>query len=255
VERLAGLVRVWAGAAADLLFPPLCPVCGARADPAAHRPLCAGCWQAIDRLRPPWCAVCGRPFPSFEPTADAGGAPRAAELCGRCRAARPAVTWTRSAARYAGVAREAVHRLKFDGKTGLALPLGDLVVEACGLDLPEPLDLLVPVPLHPARERDRGFNQAALIAARLGRGLGLPLAIRAIRRVRPTRVQTELTAAERRANVREAFVVAEVARVRDRHVALVDDVLTTGATLAECARVLAAAGARSVGALTVARVV
>jgi ComF family protein len=111
---------------------------------------------------------------------------------------------------------------------------------------------VIPVPLAPRRESERGYNQAALLAERLAKALDVPLRPRWLARVRPTKPQTELTAAERRTNVREAFRGSP--RVWGRHALLVDDILTTGATAAECARALRRAGARRVGVVAVARV-
>jgi ComF family protein len=153
------------------------------------------------------------------------------------------------------VVREALHAFKFRGRWALAAPLGDLLVEAVAGRLPGGIpELLLPVPLHPSRERERGFNQASLLARRVGRLLGCPVREAVLARVVPTRFQTELDAAARRANVRNAFEVRRPDLVTGRHVVLVDDVLTTGATLSECAARLRAAGATRVGALTVARV-
>ena len=250
MEHLAGIVREWTGAAVDLLFPPLCLACGGWA--GDRRPLCDGCRQSIIRLRPPWCATCGRPFWTFAEAEGDRESP-AAELCGPCRLHPPRFTYSRSAALYEGPVREALHALKFSGKTALAAPLGDLLLTACAAGLPAAPDLVVPVPLHRARERERGFNQAVLLGRRLARGLAVPFGGRALRRVRSTRPQAELSAVERRANVRGAFMVRPAAALRGRHVLLVDDVLTTGATVSECAQVVLAAGAASVGVLTVAR--
>jgi ComF family protein len=151
--------------------------------------------------------------------------------------------------------REAVHALKFGGKTALARPLGDLMAEAGATMLPRgAVDCLAPVPLHPSREAERGFNQSVLLANRVGRRWGVSVELRALRRRRPTLPQTDLDAAGRRANVRGAFTLSRAAAVDGRHVLLIDDVFTTGATVAECARVLVEAGASAVGVLTVARV-
>ncbi len=151
--------------------------------------------------------------------------------------------------------REAVHALKFGGKTALANPLGDLMAEAGPAVLPvEVVDCLVPVPLHPTREAERGFNQSMLLARRVSRRWGIPVRPRALRRQRFTRPQTDLDADERRRNVRGAFALSRRAAVDGRHVLLIDDVFTTGATVSECARVLLDAGAATVGVLTVARV-
>lgn len=250
MEHAAAVVQ----AALDLLFPPVCLVCGAIGH-GARPSLCGACWRGIGRLAPPWCAICGRPRwtfggPTGPPPAD--GAPP--EVCGACRRHRPRFTYARAAALYDGVLREAVQALKFAGKTALAAPLGDLLLDACASGLPVAPDVVVPVPLARSRERERGFNQAALLARRVARGLGLPLDARAARRVRATRAQSELSGSERRANVRGAFAARPGPRLVGRHVLLVDDVLTTGATASECARALLGAGALTVGALAVARV-
>ena len=150
--------------------------------------------------------------------------------------------------------REALHAFKFGGRRGLAAPLGDLIAELGLGALPGAApDLLVPVPLHRRRARERGYNQSALLAMRVARAWGLPVAHDALARIAPTRPQTELDAAARRGNVRGAFAARRPEAVAGRHVLLVDDVFTTGATAAECARCLVGAGAEAVGVLTLAR--
>jgi len=166
----------------------------------------------------------------------------------------PAFTYARSAASYEDTLRDALRAFKFAGRRALAVPLGDLLVEmslSC-LPLPPP-DLLVPVPLHPRRERERGFNQALLLARRLGRGWGVPVGAGVLARAAATRPQTDLTAEERRANVRDAFALRRPDQVEGRHVLLVDDIFTTGSTAGACALRLREAGAAAVGVITVAR--
>lgn len=176
-------------------------------------------------------------------------------LCGACRLDPPEFSWARAATRYGDSVREALHAFKFHGRRGLAAPLGDLLVDALADGLPAGApDLLVPVPLHARRERERGFNQARLLAARIGRALGWSVRADVLGRSRATHAQTDLSGAARRANVRGAFRVRRPELVAGRHVAVVDDVLTTGATVSECVRTLHAAGAGAVGVLTVARV-
>jgi ComF family protein len=238
----------WATAALDLLYPSLCPVCDMALGPGRRDPLCRGCWTAIERIEPPGCRTCGRPFPSFERAL----LPAAPPLCHACAVAPPPFDYARAAGAYAGALRDALHAFKFGGKRALARPLGDLVIEQCGGLLGPHVDALVAVPLTRARERERGFNQAALLASHLAAASGLPVKPRWLSRRHRTRSQTELTADERRANVAGAFAASP--RVAGAHVLVVDDILTTGATAGECARTLRGAGARAVGVVAVARV-
>jgi ComF family protein len=151
---------------------------------------------------------------------------------------------------YDGALRSIVHALKYEGRRSLALPLAALMRHR-GADLIVGVDVVVPVPLHPSRRRERGFNQAADLA----KHLGMPVSA-ALRRVRPTVAQARLPAARRHGNVRGAFAATEAARaLRGGTILLVDDVSTTGATLDACARTLKEVGIREVRALTAARVV
>jgi ComF family protein len=236
-RRPFGLAAL-ATAVLDLVFPALCPVCQTRLGAGRRDPLCGRCWDAIERIAPPYCDACGMP-----------GAP----CCARCAAEPRAWDYARSAACYEGRLREALHAFKFGGRRALARPLGDLLVEQCAAALPPGIAGLVPVPLAWERERERGFNQARLLAERLAPRLGTTLRPRWAVRVRTTRPQSDLSAEERRANVRGAFRASAAAA--GQHVLLVDDVFTTGATLDACARALRDAGAARIGVLTVARVI
>jgi ComF family protein len=217
--------------------------------------LCGGCWGRISRLTPPWCQVCGLALGQFV----TGRAPplevdATHVRCGQCRSRPPAFTYARSAARYEDPLRDALRAFKFAGRRALAAPLGDLMVEmgpSClGVAAP---DLLIPGPLHSRRERERGFNQALLLARRLSRGWNVPVRTEVLTRAAATRPQTDLTAAERRANVRDAFRLRRPDVVTGRHVLVVDDILTTGSTASACALRLREAGAAVVGVITVAR--
>ena len=223
----------------DLVFPALCPVCQVILDADRRDPLCGRCWCSITRLGPPGCDVCG----AASPTVASFTGPQRVEH-GREGA--------QAAAMYEGALREALHAFKFSRKRALARPLGDLALEQCAASLPEGIEAVIPVPLARERERERGFNQALLLARRIAGRLELPTRPRWLVRVRATRPQSDLSAAERRANVRGAFRASR--RVAGRHVVVVDDILTTGATLGECARALREAGAWRVGVVTVARV-
>jgi ComF family protein len=246
------LLRTWLDAALDLVFPALCPVCDVPLGAGRRDPLCGVCWDGVHRIGWPLCARCGRP-----PLPDVGEDGGAADAvvspeCAECAVAPPPYHWARAAGEYAGPLREALHALKYRGKVALARPLTALLLEQCASARPAHLDAVVPVPLAPARERERGFNQATLIAGRLARAWGVPVQSRWLARRRATVPQTDLGAAERRANVSGAFSASSA--VAGLHVVLVDDVLTTGATAAECARALLAERAARVGVVVVARV-
>jgi ComF family protein len=189
------------------------------------------------------CETCGDPLPSWRVIS------LEHQRCPRCRRGALHVTRARAIGEYAGPLRAIVHALKYDGRRSVAKQLARRLV-VHGADVLDGAEAVVPVPLHRSRKRARGFNQAAEIA----RHLPLPVQ-HALKRVRATRSQTDLPAAKRHANVRDAFAVRRRADVKGQVVVLVDDVSTTGATLDSCARALLDAGAKEVRALTAARVV
>lgn len=243
--------RQWVTAALDLVFPPFCPVCAARLGAGRRDPLCGACWGALERIAPPCCRLCGLPFDVFPGDGDAAAEP--GRLCGGCRRRRPTWAYARAAARYGDHVRDALHAFKFGGRRALAGPLGDLTAEL-GPVLPlAAVDVLVPVPLHPRRLRERGFNQSWLLARRLATAWGVTARSDVLARRVATAAQTDLGADARRLNVRGAFTVRRPELVSGRHVLLVDDILTTGATASECALALRSGGAATVGVVTVAR--
>lgn len=235
----------WLRTLRDCVFPAGCEVCDAPLGVGHPASLCAQCLKTMRPPCPPLCGVCGVPLP------------RAAGIrCAGCTLHPPAFTTAHAAALYlpapagASALAVAVQALKYRRRRIVAQTLGALLAERYpyGRDA-----LLVPVPLHPHRLRERGFNQALLLARALGRRRGLPVASRALVRRRATRAQPGLAAPERRRNLRDAFAVASPATVQSRHIVLVDDVLTTGATADACARALVAAGAKRIDVYTVGR--
>ena len=210
--------------------------------------MCPACWLCVRPALPPACRVCGQPLPSWRTIS------AAAERCAACRRRPPAFDAGAVACDYQGELRAIIHAFKYDGRRSLARPLGALLRDA-GRAVLDGGDAVVPVPLHPWKRLHRGFNQSADLA----RMLGVPVA-RVLWRARRTRPQAGLTPAERRRNVRGAFAIAPWVsraarrrRIEDRVLVLVDDVMTTAATLDACARVLKQAGAREVRTLTLAR--
>jgi ComF family protein len=226
-----------------LVFPTRCPSCAEMLRHPSRGPLCDPCWAALPRHRRPLCA-CGLPR-----------AVDASPRCGRCRRGLDPTASGASLGPYEGSLRAVLHELKYRGRRRVAARLAEemLGTEAVRRLLTGEV-VLVPVPLHPRRRRERGFNQSELIAEALARRRGLRLAPAALVRRRDTSAQAGLTAAARRANVEGAFAVRQRARVAGKPVVLVDDVFTTGATARGCARVLREAGATEVRVLTVARV-
>ncbi len=188
-------------------------------------------------MTPPLCECCGR---------EVGHGPR----CQDCARDRPGIHGIRAAARYDGAVRLAIHRLKYNGHRAMAQPLAGFLEPVVG-QLP-PATVLAPLPLHPKRERQRGYNQARLLADHLGRRLGLPV-VDAAARVRETGEQVGRSRAERQTNVKGAFVCADPGLVAGQTVLLIDDVCTTGSTLFACATPLLRAGAAQVWGLVVAR--
>ena len=229
----------------DLLLPRSCTGCR-RIHAPPQRYWCPACWSLIPWIISPLCPVCGRPF------RDSGAA--SDYLCGECIESAFHFDTARSATFHEGVVRDRIHQLKFGSQTEWAPPLVELLETAyAGWGLPAP-DLIVPVPLHPKRLGQRGFNQSGLLADELGRKLNTPVSFNVIKRKNQTQPQTRLNREQRLKNVKGAFEVADVQRVRDRRVLLVDDVFTTGTTLSECARTLKRkGGASEVHAITVTR--
>ena len=238
--RFREIARRVGRAVVDGVLPPRCLACGATVgDPDA---LCGKCWTALSFFAPPWCAVCGLPFP--HPIAEDA-------VCADC--ARERASWDRARAvlRYDKYSRPLVLGLKYD-RTHLARALGGWMRRAGG-EMLDGVDLLVPVPLHWTRLFARRYNQAGLLAHAIHAAGGPPVAPDWLVRRRRTPSQGRLGPGARTRNVRGAFALRQGRDVVGRRLVIVDDVLTTGATAEECARVLRREGAAFVGILTLAR--
>jgi len=233
---------------ADLLFPLSCKMCGISIRMGETPGLCESCWSTIQFLDGPCCPRCGKPFAS-----EAALSYSPNHQCGDCREKPPYYDRAISVAHYDKALAEAIHLFKYSKKTQWSRPLGRLLLKRVS-DLGK-FDVILAVPLHPKRLRQREFNQSLLLAREVSLETGLPLQVDNLCRVRWTQPQIELNGEERRKNVRRAFEVKRPDQVEDRCVVLIDDVFTTGATVNECARILKRAGAKSVAVLTLARMV
>ncbi len=227
-----------------VVLAPSCAVCGALLDRPLGGPVCEPCWHSMPRLTPPFCDSCGEPLRTWR-LVDA-----ASHRCPRCRRTRRLVSRARALGPYDGTLRAVIHALKYEGRRSLGRRLSEQLSDHAA-DLLLDADAVVPVPLHPSRRRERGFNQATDLASRLG-----PPVVHLLTRVRATAAQAELPEAQRHRNVRGAFQTTRaISAWTDRVVVLVDDVSTTGATLESCAAALLGGGVREVRAITAARAV
>jgi len=225
----------------DWLLPRLCPACDDPAEPGHE--LCHGCEQSLPVLQNA-CPRCAIPY-EHEHAATHGE-------CGACQKHPPAFARTIALYHYAPPVDYFIRALKFHRQLGLARLLGEQMAQRLLSETRRP-DLILPVPLHRARLRERGYNQALEIARPVARALGAPLDYLSLVRVRPTAPQTGMTLAARRKNLRNAFRLRDPAAVRGRHVVLVDDVMTTGSTVQAAAQCLRHAGAETVEIWVVAR--
>ena len=239
--KTAGWLRQIGRTVVDGVLPPRCLSCGEIVD--EPNALCGRCWGGITFFAPPWCVLCGLPFP--HPMGDDA-------LCGDCARGRPTWDQARAVLRYDKNSRRLVLGLKHGDHTHVAAAFGRWMHRA-GSEVLAGTDLLLPVPLHWTRLFRRRYNQAALLAQAVRAAGGPEVAVDWLVRRRRTPAQGHLGPAARERNVRGAFAMRAHRSVAGKRVVIVDDVMTTGATVEECARVLKRAGAVSIGVLTLAR--
>jgi ComF family protein len=216
----------------DLVFPRRCVQCD-----RAGAWICPACLEQVHWMKPPLCECCGR---------EVGAGNR----CQQCARERPKIDGIRACSRFEGAIQQAVYRLKYSGQRALAEPLADYL--ACLAEVLPRAEAIVPLPLHPKRERRRGYNQSLLLAQALGQRLGLPVRPLAAR-IKDTPSQVGKSRRERAVNVNGAFACTQPEQASGRRLLLVDDVCTTGSTLLACAEPLLRANAASVWGLVVAR--
>lgn len=217
-----------------IFYPSVCPVCKKSSSPP-HEPFCSVCWNSIVPYNSSRCDICGLPLPE-----DTG-------ICGECLRKKPYFNKVIFFGLYHGILKEAIHYFKYNGRRGLSRPMGEFFLR---MDIPR-ADMIVPVPLHHKRLKQRGFNHASILAKRLSEIKCVPLNLNLLMKMRETPAQVSLKREDRLKNLRNAFVVTE--KLSGEKVILIDDVLTTGATASECSKVLLNAGALEVKVVVLAR--
>lgn len=230
----------------DLIYPRKCPGCKLpRSGGFVQETVCADCWQAIEKNTPPFCSSCGRHLSADRITEN---------TCADCRARRPHFDRAFAPCVYTGVIQELIQEFKYRGKDYLEKPLSALMIgfiEDYGIPV-DSFGGIVPIPLHPARLREREFNQAELLSRSISRRFNLSVLGKTLVRTRHTAMQAQLPDSRRRANIAGSFTVTDPAPLSGRNILLIDDVLTTGATASEAASTLKQAGASSVTVMTLA---
>jgi ComF family protein len=233
----------------DIIYPPRCHICNQFLSPderiSSSFQLCNDCFSSLTPITHPMCTICGMPFP------DSTGLDH---LCENCLRKKPWYDFLKSPYIYSGPIMESIQKFKYNAETHLASSLGHLLSSFVKEWIPNRKDfVIVPVPLHKKRLKERGFNQSLLLAKALASDLGNQLDYLSFIRKRYTQAQTGLKREARRKNVKDAFSIIDPANFKDKKILLVDDVFTTGYTLNECARILKKSGATQVICITLAR--
>ncbi len=227
-----------------LIFPSFCRICSRLLDGPDERIICRSCWEKIPFPPAGYCPGCGR----FLSDGDQPG------YCFSCQQERKVFSLHRSCTRYEGMAKEIIWLFKYGKIRVLGKRLARLAVERLGGEgIFAGVEVIVPVPLHPKKQKRRGFNQAAEIALGLGQELRIRVAPKALAKRRDNPAQASLEAEARRENVKGVYEIKEQGKVGGKVVLLVDDVYTTGSTIAECSLILKKAGAKEIRALTIAQ--
>lgn len=239
-------MRGWIKRVLQFLLPSQCHCCE-RFLEEGQSGICGECLSKIKWIEPPLCTLCGVPFRSREVES---------HLCGDCLTRRRYFGKARALGYYEGPLREAIHRWKYEEKHYLTRFFGERLTEGFHRHWqPGTIDLLIPVPLHPRRLRERGFNQALFLVKELSQRTRIPFGKRLLKKRMSTPPQVSLSGEERERGVKNSFYVSMQEKIRGKSVLLIDDVYTTGATVNECAKVLLKAGAQRVEVLTLAHAI
>jgi competence protein ComFC len=241
----ASSIKQWLDTGLGFLYPEICQICSQERAVASEGFVCVACWEKVRFIKPPFCERCGLPYE---------GEITMAFECSNCQEMDLHFSAARSAVVAGELMLEVIHRYKYQRALWFEPFLVDLLVrQAAPVLAREKWDMIVPVPLHPAKQREREFNQAERLAVQLSRATRLPMNTKLLRRIEPTQTQTKLSRKERAENVQRAFALRRKTELGGARVVVLDDVFTTGATTSACAKVLLAAGASDVCVWTVAR--
>ena len=222
-----------------MLFPETCPVCHETSSDHTIAPICTGCWDSIQPYEGPKCNKCGIPLNSDSSI-----------TCGECIKDEPAYKSVRTFGLYKGPLRKAINLLKYHNMKRLSKPLSEKILR---MEIPQ-VDAVIPIPLYKDRLRQREFNQSALLAKYTAKDTGASLLVDCLVKVKDTMPQVGLSSRERRQNIRNAFGVEKKELIKGKNILLMDDVITTGATVRECSRVLKKAGAGNIYVMALAHV-
>ncbi len=249
-KDMAYAILHWLQTALDFVFPAECVFCHKFLGDDRVVIFCKSCWSKIPFITEPVCPRCGRPYASETVLRNNPNF-----VCGECRTTQVFFDRALATAYYKDMLKEAIHQFKFNQKAGLGKPLAQLMIT----HLPKEIDMqeyhaILPVPLHKTRQKQRGYNQSAILAKYISQDYQIPLMVNNLVRIRNTGSQALLKGQkERQENVKNAFRVKFPDPLHDNHIILIDDVLTTGATVNECSKMLKKTGVKSILVLTLSR--
>ena len=221
-----------------MLFPETCPICHETSSDHTTAPICTGCWDSIQPYEGPKCGKCGLPLDSDSSI-----------TCGECIKDEPAYKSVRTFGLYKGPLRKAINLFKYHNMKRLSKPLSAMILR---IEIPQ-VDAVIPIPLYKDRLRQREFNQSALLAKYTAKSTGTSLLVDCLVKVKDTMPQVGLSSRERRRNIRNAFGVEKKELIKGKVILLMDDVITTGATVRECSKVLKKAGAVNIYVMALAQ--
>ncbi|KUG24388.1 competence protein f [hydrocarbon metagenome] len=229
-----------------VIFPPQCPGCSEILYPYTAQIFCSNCTDNIKFIKGGICTICGTTFPD---------SPAENHLCGECLEKKPYFSYARAVFSYENIILNAIHRFKYKRNMSIGEIMSSLMADFSFPDIDfTDYSLIIPVPLHIKRLRERGFNQSLILARAIGKKRQIPVNFSLLKRRKFTTTQTGSNRNERKQNIKGAFEVSDKNKIKGENVILIDDVYTTGATVNECAKTLIEAGVRKISALTLARV-